>query len=140
MSDPLHDVFEILQPPPGGLAELQRRVQGERTPRRAWLGGLALVAAAAAVLVVASPRTPEPALELADQLACADPALAGVLCAGGEPGAVVSPSGADRLALALVPNANDRVLIYRVAGAGAPMRAGQITRAQVGLGKELRGR
>ncbi len=123
MSDPLHDVFEILEPPPGGLHELRRRIRGERTPRRAWVGGLALAAAAALVLLVALPRAPDLGGELAASMACDDPALAALLCDQHAPGVAVAPGHQDRLALAPVSTVDDRVLIYRVASSSAPLAA-----------------
>lgn len=130
--DPLHDVFEILEPPPGGIHELRRRVRGEGTPRRAWLGGLALAAATAAVLLVAVPDQPEPGAELAQRLACADPGLSGLLCDHREPGAVVAAGHQGRLALAPISTGSDRVLLYRVASSSAPLQARDIRRVEVG--------
>jgi hypothetical protein len=133
MSDPLHDVFEIHEPPPGGLGELRRRIQGERPPRRAWLGGLAVAAAAtAAVLLLASPGEPEPGAELARHLACAEPALAGVLCGAGAVGATVAPGHQDRLALQAVPSSSERVLLYRVASSSPPLGVEQIPKVDLG--------
>jgi hypothetical protein len=126
MSDPLHDVFEILEPPPGGLRELRHRIRAERTPRRAWFGGLAVAAAAAAVLLVTVPRGPDPGSELADRLACDDPVLAGLLCDQHDPMVAVSAEHQARLALVPVASSNERVLIFRVASAGAPLEAEDI--------------
>lgn len=131
MTDPLHDVFEIIEPPPGGLGELRRRIHAERTPRRAWLGGLAVAAAAAALLLVALPRGPDPGSELAERVACADPALAALLCDGLVSGAAVASGHHERLALAPVRSGDDRVLIYRVASSSAPLRTGEVPKVDV---------
>jgi hypothetical protein len=125
MSDPLHDVFEIHEPPPGGLAELRRRVRGDGHPRRAWLGGMA-VAAGAVALMVTVLHQPDPGVELARGLACGDPVLSGLFCGAPEPGATIQPAHRERLALRPVPVLNDGVLVYRVASAGQPLAADQI--------------
>ncbi len=132
MSDPLHDVFEVLEPPPGGLAELRHRVRGERTPRKAWVGGLAMAAAAAVVLVVALPRGPAPGDQLAARLACDDPTLAALICDRAVPGARVSPGHHDRLALAPVPTADERVLLFRVASNSTPLRSEDVPKVVMG--------
>ena len=131
MTDPLHDLFEPLEPPPGGLVELRRRIRGERAPRRAWLGGLALAGAAVAVLLALPARSPEPGAALAEQLACADPTLASVLCARHEPGVTVSRGHMDRLALSALTSGDERVLIYRVASIGTPLAAEQIPEVEL---------
>jgi len=128
--DPLHDVFETLEPPPGGLYELRRRVRGEGTPRRAWLGGLAVAAVAAALWVVATPPVIDPGDIQATQLACGDAALAGLLCDTPEQGASVAPGHQHRLALEAVSTGSDRVLLYRVASNSEPLEAAQIRRVE----------
>ncbi len=126
MNDPLHDVFEILEPPPGGLAELRRRVHGERAPRWTWIGGAALAAAAASLLLVVTPPAHDPGADLAAAMACADPALASILCDQGDSMVAVAPGHQDRLALVSVPTSSDRVLLYHVASTNAPLERGQL--------------
>jgi hypothetical protein len=131
MSDPLRDVFEILEPPPGGLSELRCQVTAERTPRGAWLGGLAVAAVAALLVVVALPRAPEPGAELAARVSCADPVLASLLCGRVDPGVAVQPAHQARMALQEVPTGSERVLLYRVASSSHPLEAGQVPKVDV---------
>ncbi len=128
MSDPLHDVFEILEPPPGGLRELRRRVHGERVPRWTLFGGAALAAAAASLLLVVTPPAHEPGADLAAAMACSDPALASVLCGQRDTLVAVAPGHHDRLAITPVPTSSDSVLFYRVAATNAPLSGEQVRR------------
>ena len=64
----LTDLFRALEPPPGGLAELRRRLPGEQRPGfllRAARWGVAGAAAAAAVIVLSVQWTRDERLRLA---------------------------------------------------------------------------
>ncbi len=121
MRDPVQQVFEVLEPPAGGLAELRLRIAAERTPRRAWFGGLALAAAAAVALVVARPPTQEPGGELDPGLLRSEPTLAILLSEPQVEPVIVRPGQAGRLALRRVELPDAQVVYYRVAGANAPL-------------------
>jgi hypothetical protein len=93
------DVFEVLEPPPGGLTRLRARVS-ERTSRRRAALSLATAVGAVCVLVLWVKPAPPPPLWVAAQALVAPPS---------EP---VEARGAT--AVEQLPSSNPQVVIYRV--------------------------
>ncbi len=129
--DPLEQVFEPLEPPPGGLAELRARLQGERPPRWPWLVAPSLAAAAAAALLLVGVPEQTAGAELADQWAASDPMLAAALGRERAEPVSVAAGHAGRLAVERVGMDDERVILYRLVGANAPLGAGQIRKVRV---------
>lgn len=137
MKPRLHDVFERLDPPPGGPARLRARLTAAAGPREspplrplAWIAAAATAASLAGVLLLAALErpatrsTPGPAgAGPATMVAAAasvplpgtHPALAtlGLEPLPTEP--VTAAAGANSLALQRVPVADDRVVFYLAA-------------------------
>ena len=115
MPDDMKTLFEPLEPPPGGAANLRRRLQ--REPRRRQMRVAALAVTATVVLVglflAVYPRlAPSPRGPVSD----VHPALVslGLQNAPDEP-AVIPPRQRHRMALLRVPLETDDVVFYYVA-------------------------
>ena len=115
MLDDLETLFKKLEPPPGGIAGLHRRLQYEPRRRRTRVAALGL---AGAVAVVGLLLTVHRRVAPSDKPPVADfhPALVslGLQDAPREP-AVIPPSMRHRMALLRVPLESDRVVFYYVA-------------------------
>lgn len=118
--DDLDPVFRRLDPPPGGLADLRRRLAAERSAEasaRRWRGPLMIAGLAAAALVVIAvlPRAPAPrAGWLEDATAAGDPALAALGLAPAPTAPVTLAPGAGLAAVQRVETATPGVVYYRV--------------------------
>ncbi|HEX5047779.1 MAG TPA: hypothetical protein VFX89_11715 [Gammaproteobacteria bacterium] len=108
-------LFELLEPPPGGVERMRSRLA---EPRRVTVGfgfaafGVAAVAVLAA-LIVLLPRAPEPAA-IVDNTILAAPELDRLL---GRPSAPVPLSverGDQRVQIEELPSSDPQVRIYRV--------------------------
>ena len=137
MKPRLQDVFEKLEPPPGGPARLRARMTAAARPREssafrplAWIAAAAVAASLTALVVLAALE--RPVTHAASGPAVVPPttvvaAASGVPLPGTHPALatlgleplptepVTAAAGASSLALRRVPVADDRVVFYLVA-------------------------
>ena len=114
MRQGLEDVFDRLEPPPGGEALLLSRIRASTPRRRAWVwGGVSFAAAAACGLFLllrppsSAPITDNPALARFGML---DPAADGIQ---------ILPASRGVAAAIPLPSSDPNVLIYAVAVVGS---------------------
>jgi len=119
------DLFERLEPRPGGLAALRRRLDGDEARRSRGLrvAAVAAVAAAVAVLLVVWmwPTATWPPRARASTRLAAHPAAVGLgfAPAPAEP-VTVMPGSRAEVAVSRVPTSDERVVFYWVATADTP--------------------
>lgn len=111
----IDDVFEVLDPPPGGLAALRAAIADDAAPRWGWLvgGGVALGLAAAAALVVVWPG-PARSPWLDRAVAAHDPGLAALGVGEAAAGLSLAEGAGSVAAVARVPVEVQGVVFYRV--------------------------
>jgi hypothetical protein len=109
VNEELRDVLPLLEPPPGGLERLRRRLDADARARARWRAGAVGVALAASVVIgVLWPRHVESSFVASDFVLIA--------ARGGLLGDVVTSVEPGRLAVERVPIEGDAVVYYRLDG------------------------